>query len=65
VAPWWNSRVSFTVVTDALLLVKLDPSQYLTTTEFQSAKPGLMSESDAIKKFPGWGVGQGADKSGD
>jgi hypothetical protein len=30
----------------------------LTTTEFQSEKPGLMSESDAIKKLPGRRVGE-------
>jgi hypothetical protein len=42
-------RVLLTVVMLELALVKLEPSQYLITTEFQSENPGLMRGSEAIK----------------
>jgi hypothetical protein len=45
-------RVVFTTITLEFAPVKLDPSQYLTNTEFQSEKPGLESSSEAIKKWP-------------
>jgi hypothetical protein len=40
------------LIAAGLLLVKLEPSQYLTNTEFQSENPGLISESDAMKYAP-------------
>ncbi len=55
-APRWKISVPFTTEIDVLWLVKLDPSQYLTTTEFQSENPGLKNGSDDIKKRPGYDV---------
>jgi hypothetical protein len=40
--------VELKAVAVALALVKLEPSQYLMKTEFQSENPGLMKESDDI-----------------
>ena len=42
----------FTRITLEFAPVKLDASQYLIKTEFQSEKPGLESSSEAIKKWP-------------
>jgi hypothetical protein len=40
------------MVIDALVPVKLDPSQYFIKTEFQSENPGLVWGSEAMKKRP-------------